>query len=386
MSGRPKPNPQHTPTPCSTNQISAEPPQRRTQGDLTRLGWMYYNHSLYFISTAEKNWTASRDYCLERDADLIVINSREEQEFVGRLRGDYWIGLSDGDPEGTWKWVDGTIMTSSSWGPRQPDDNHGGEDCVATLEGRGPVTGDLGGSWHDVPCAELLLWICEKVLVLDHLESDLNKEDVDCWVVNVDYVHCQWKPSASPDVNYTFYSRFDEGYDEDYDEDVSEVFSECARYVQNATHLGCDHPYEDLWMKRFSPYVTKLMLGNQSFPEQTHNLKAKVRLNAPFNLTVKIGPDSNLWWYWNQTHEHGCIESEVRHRTNGKNWETNELTTTSYCINLPRSKRYELQVRIRVKDACVESDWSDWCPPVFWGPTEETNGTESVLSSRARVL
>ncbi|KAK0154624.1 Cytokine receptor common subunit gamma [Merluccius polli] len=203
--------------------------------------------------------------------------------------------------------------------------------------------------------------------------------DVDCWVVNLDYVHCQWKPSASPDVHYTFYSRFDEGYDEDYDEyadeDVTEVFSECARYVQNATHLGCDHPYEDLWNTTFSPYVTKLVLGNQSFPEKKHNLKANVRLNAPFNLTVKIGPDSKLWWYWNQTHEHGCIESEVRHRINGKNWETNEPTNKSYCIDLPRRKRYELQVKIRVKDACVKSDWSDWCPPVFWGPTEETNGT-----------
>ncbi|KAK0154622.1 Cytokine receptor common subunit gamma [Merluccius polli] len=185
--------------------------------------------------------------------------------------------------------------------------------------------------------------------------------DVDCWVVNLDYVHCQWKPSASPDVHYTFYSR----------------------YVQNATHLGCDHPYEDLWMKRFSPYVTKLVLGNQSFPEQTHHLKAKVRLNAPFNLTVKIGPDSKLWWYWNQTHEHGCIESEVRHRINGNKWEFTQLTNKSYCIDLPRRKRYELQVKIRVKDACVKSDWSDWCPPVFWGPTEETNrtGTNGPSSS-----
>ncbi|KAK0132901.1 Macrophage mannose receptor 1 [Merluccius polli] len=139
--------------------------------DLTRLGWMHYDHRLYFISTTKKNWTASRDDCLERDADLIVINSREEQEFVDGLRGDYWIGLSDGDTEGTWKWVDGTNMTSSSWGPGEPHNYRGGEDCVAILERRG-----LEGSWNDVPCAAPLRWICEKVLVLDHLEADLNKE------------------------------------------------------------------------------------------------------------------------------------------------------------------------------------------------------------------
>ncbi|KAK0138262.1 C-type lectin domain family 4 member M [Merluccius polli] len=134
--------------------------------DLTRLGWLYYHHSLYFISTTERNWTASRDDCLERDADLVVINSREEQEFVNRLGGDHWIGLSDRDPEGTWKWVDGTNMTSSFWGRGQPDDNGGGEDCVAT---------SLGKGWNDATCADLKPWICE-VIVVDYLEAELNKE------------------------------------------------------------------------------------------------------------------------------------------------------------------------------------------------------------------
>ncbi|KAK0140031.1 CD209 antigen-like protein D [Merluccius polli] len=171
-------------------------------GEFTRLGWLYYNHRLYFISTTKKNWTVSRDYCLERDADLVVINSREEQvtecvsggggggghfsvsqlcchdnryhyylkqEFVSRQAGPYWtwIGLSDGDTEGTWKWVDGTIMTSSFWRRGQPDDYGGGEDCVAT---------SLGDDWNDASCAIQYSWICEKVLVLDHLEAELNKE------------------------------------------------------------------------------------------------------------------------------------------------------------------------------------------------------------------
>ncbi|KAK0150633.1 C-type lectin domain family 4 member M [Merluccius polli] len=130
---------------------------------------MYYNHRLYYISTAKKNRAASRDDCLERDADLVVINSREEQEFVSRQAGPYWtwIGLSDGDTEGTWKWVDGTNMTSSFWRRGQPNDYGGGEDCVVT---------SLGKDWRDASCGELFRWMCEKVLVLDHLEAELNKE------------------------------------------------------------------------------------------------------------------------------------------------------------------------------------------------------------------
>ncbi|KAK0150206.1 C-type lectin domain family 4 member F [Merluccius polli] len=133
-------------------------------------GWMYFNHSLYFISTTKRNWTASRDYCLQRDADLIVINSREEQEFVKELGADYWIGLSDRDPEGTWKWVDGTNMTSSFWGPGEPNDHKEPEDCVVL--GHYWVV-----DWNDAPCDRLHHWICEKVALGGLLASYLEEEE-----------------------------------------------------------------------------------------------------------------------------------------------------------------------------------------------------------------
>lgn len=44
-----------------------------------------------------------------------------------------------------------------------------------------------------------------------------------------------------------------------------------------------------------------------------------VKLYPPTNLTVKLGSDSNLWFYWNQSHS-GCVESEVRYRINNKTW------------------------------------------------------------------
>ena len=54
----------------------------------------------------------------------------------------------------------------SSWGRGEPDDYGGGEDCVISR----------GDGWNDAPCAAQHPWICEKVLVLDHLEAELNKE------------------------------------------------------------------------------------------------------------------------------------------------------------------------------------------------------------------
>lgn len=35
---------------------------------------------------------------------------------------------------------------------------------------------------------------------------------------------------------------------------------------------------------------------------------------------MKVGSDSNLWYYWNQT-DPTCEENEVRHRINNKEWD-----------------------------------------------------------------
>ncbi|XP_048010457.1 natural killer cells antigen CD94-like [Megalobrama amblycephala] len=78
-------------------------------------GWIYYQSSLYFISSEERTWAESRRYCTERGTDLIIINNREEQGFVSNSFVSFWIGLTDSDVEGRWEWFDGTNMTSGQY-------------------------------------------------------------------------------------------------------------------------------------------------------------------------------------------------------------------------------------------------------------------------------
>ncbi|XP_026000534.1 C-type lectin domain family 4 member M-like [Astatotilapia calliptera] len=101
------------------------------------------------------SWDEARMDCINSGADLLVINSPEEQNFLSTITREVWIGLNDEEQEGMWKWVDGTPLTLTNWGGAQPD-NGGEEDCVH-------LGGDKQKSWNDLWCLSSYQWICEKV-------------------------------------------------------------------------------------------------------------------------------------------------------------------------------------------------------------------------------
>uniref|UniRef100_A0A3B5Q720 CD209 antigen-like protein C n=1 Tax=Xiphophorus maculatus TaxID=8083 RepID=A0A3B5Q720_XIPMA len=76
-------------------------------------GWLYFRDSFYYMSSIKKTWDESRKYCLREDADLLIINSREEQNFITQLSRDRltWIGLHELSGTERWIWVDGAPLT-----------------------------------------------------------------------------------------------------------------------------------------------------------------------------------------------------------------------------------------------------------------------------------
>ncbi|XP_051540911.1 CD209 antigen-like [Myxocyprinus asiaticus] len=133
-------------------------------------GWIYYQFSVYYISSEMKSWSESRRYCTERGADLMIINNTGTnddiivlllynvsfQDFVINISGgnQVWIGLTDSDEEGTWKWVNGSTLTSGFWRNGEPN-GYVKENCALIQSSR----------WHDYPCNNAYKWICEKSII-----------------------------------------------------------------------------------------------------------------------------------------------------------------------------------------------------------------------------
>ncbi|NWQ68886.1 CLC4E protein, partial [Neopipo cinnamomea] len=94
-------------------------------------GWKRFQNSCYFLSLDTMSWTESEQNCTWMGSHLVVINSREEQDFLFNLAKEkvtntyetkYYIGLTS-YRNGQWQWVDQTPYEkiATFWKPGEPN-------------------------------------------------------------------------------------------------------------------------------------------------------------------------------------------------------------------------------------------------------------------------
>uniref|UniRef100_A0A3P8U5B6 C-type lectin domain-containing protein n=1 Tax=Amphiprion percula TaxID=161767 RepID=A0A3P8U5B6_AMPPE len=78
-----------------------------------------------------------QSYCLGFGANLASVHSLQQYNWLRSMitavtqgNPDTWIGGSDCQQEGKWFWSDGTPFKYSFWGPGQPDNHDGIQDCL----------------------------------------------------------------------------------------------------------------------------------------------------------------------------------------------------------------------------------------------------------------
>ncbi|XP_023653216.2 interleukin 2 receptor, gamma b [Paramormyrops kingsleyae] len=187
--------------------------------------------------------------------------------------------------------------------------------------------------------------------------------DVSCLIVNLEHTDCTWDRGSNPELNFTFQSRLGSRL----------PFRDCPQYLREGGYnVGCRLPHEI--NDKFSPLHTRLSGDNNVMKEQTTEMKERVKLKPPLNLSVVVNSTNlELWLYWNTSTKSTCTESEVRYRKQDDQWRSVLTSTSASSYSLPQislKHQYELQVRVRVSYSCGQSKfWSDWSVPIFWGNT-----------------
>ncbi|KAH0628626.1 hypothetical protein JD844_009995 [Phrynosoma platyrhinos] len=153
--------------------------------------WTSFQESYYFFSHSPGSWDVANQSCISMGSHLVTINSAEEKEqkHISNEDDDYsnhgthgfvvceavhmlayedldyvatimkttsfWIGLTDQQLEGTWKWVDGTKLGPENryWHSTEPNGGKN-ENCAMMSH----------GMWYDFPCKERRHWVCKRKL------------------------------------------------------------------------------------------------------------------------------------------------------------------------------------------------------------------------------
>jgi len=86
----------------------------------------------YKVFRKKVSWTSAWRQCNDLGGSLACIGSKEENDFVAGLLGDKkaWIGGTDEEREGVWKWVNGDDLTYTNWVTGNPRNVSGNEDYL----------------------------------------------------------------------------------------------------------------------------------------------------------------------------------------------------------------------------------------------------------------
>ena len=117
--------------------------------DAVRLGSSYYK-----MYPGRLSWHQAKIACERLGGHLAIVQSRAENGFLTALARqggaeDVWLGATDEEVEGSWRWVNGSAMSFNAWDPRfnQPNNGSGRNEPEHFLILRAA----RAGLWWDAP-------------------------------------------------------------------------------------------------------------------------------------------------------------------------------------------------------------------------------------------
>ncbi len=149
----------------------------------------YNGHTYAFYSTPV-TWYFAKEYCETLGGHLVVISDAAENEFVKSLIPSgtkTWLGATDSDTEGTWRWVTGEVFDYSSWASGEPNN----DSCeLASSEDFAHYNAD--GEWNDnIGCSVFAFVIEIDGYDHEHYLEHVAENAASCMGEgNIEYWHC----------------------------------------------------------------------------------------------------------------------------------------------------------------------------------------------------
>ncbi|XP_072570731.1 uncharacterized protein [Paramormyrops kingsleyae] len=143
--------------------IPPEPPSAIPAPECgTNPGWRKHEGLCYYYNDTDiVDFHTALLQCWAEKSLLASINSKAEQEFVNTMVGtgqvaSAWIGLRMfGIADGEYMWLDGSPVTYVHWGPGEPNNANGEEECVQIKR--------YPGTWNDENCGRAMAgYLCKK--------------------------------------------------------------------------------------------------------------------------------------------------------------------------------------------------------------------------------
>ncbi|KAL4219516.1 hypothetical protein ACF0H5_022094 [Mactra antiquata] len=125
------------------------------------LGWIKDGLSCYHFSHDTESFVIADLLCKKMGGQLAEVNTEEESIFLAEhaanISHKFWIGLTDIDNEGDWRWYNSKaslIQTNvTNWAKHEPDNTGDNENCA--------ILGSHHGLWWDHSCHEFNRFVCE---------------------------------------------------------------------------------------------------------------------------------------------------------------------------------------------------------------------------------
>ncbi|XP_077159612.1 macrophage mannose receptor 1-like [Paroedura picta] len=143
---------------CKRKPLKESPGKQEIVEEGCWRGWKRHGFYCYMLGNVFATFAEANQTCQKDGSYLAAVEDRYEQAYLTSLIGlrpetHFWIGLSDIEEKGTFKWTSGEAIKFTHWNSEMPGRKPG---CVAMR------TGIAGGLWDLLKCETKAKFLCKK--------------------------------------------------------------------------------------------------------------------------------------------------------------------------------------------------------------------------------